>query len=155
MFSNSYKPANKTFAKKIQSYNDAKHYELNGSNEEFSIIEKIEFQNELIGRITLKSPDVPQKYAYVAEIVNVGKTRTTAMFYLINKGVYQEVKVGSKLFRNVPFREGDLIEVTEFAAKPKIHRIQGEYVKSETEKDLWITGMKFIRKSKTKKTGED
>lgn len=148
IFNESYKAKNKKFDGKAKVYNEAKHYELNGSDDDFSIVEKIEFQNDLVGRITLKSEHIPSKYAYVAEINNVGKTRVTAQFYLINKGVYQEVKVGSKLFRNVPFRTGDLIEIVGFQAKPKIHKVQGEYVRSETEKDLWITDMKFIRRSK-------
>lgn len=156
MFNDSYKPKNKKYEGKAQIYNHVKQFEKTCEVQEYSIIERIEYQNDLTGRITLRSRKVPPKYAYVAEIVNQGKTRVTAKFYLINKGVYQEVKVGTKLFRNVPFEEGDLIEINDFEAKPKIHRIQGEYVKSETENDLWITSMKFIRRgTKKKEDSED
>ena len=147
-FNESYKPKNKKYDGKSEVYNRIKKFELTTDMEDYSIIEKIEFQNELLGRITLKSEKVDAKYAYVADIINEGKTRTTALFYFINKGVYQEVKVGSKLYRNVPFKVGDLIAIKDFEAKPKIHRIQGQYVKSETEKDLWITSMKFIRRNR-------
>lgn len=144
-FNDSYKPKNKKYQSKKEAYDRAKYIELKSEPQEYSIIEKIQFQNELLGRITLSSPHISPKYAYVAEIVNEGRTRTTAMFYLINKGVYQEVKVGSKLCRSVPFKEGDLIQVTGHKTTPKVRRLQGEYVKSETEVDLWITDMGNIK----------
>lgn len=146
MFNEMYKPKNKKYEGKAEVYNKVKHFENTSKIEDYTIIEKIEFQNELLGRITLSSDKVSSKYSYVADVINIGKTRTTALIYIINKGVYQEIKIGSKLYRNVPIEIGDLVAINEYQAKPKIHKIQGEYVKSETEKDLWITSMKFIRR---------
>lgn len=145
MFNDSYKPSNKKYKPKAEVYNRVKHFEKTTEQKEYSIVEKIEFQDELLGRITLSAPQISPRYAYVASILNEGKTRTTALVYIINKGVYQEVKVGTKLYRNVPFKEKDLIKIDGFKTLPKVKRIQGEYVKSETEQDLWVTEMSVIK----------
>lgn len=145
-----YKPNNKTHANKHKKYQECIEYEKSLQNEEFSIMEKCEYEAFYTGRITIVNPDIPAKYAFVTKIEKVTKSRTTAEIYIINKGQSTQIKVGSKLYRNIPFVEGDLISVEGAKFKAKGGYVNGVWTQSETEKEIWIDDMKMIRKSKIK-----
>ena len=143
-----YNPKNKTFANKQKKYLACLEYEASLEDERFSILEQCEFELFYTGRVTTKSETIPAKYAFVTKIENVGKTRTTADVFIINKGISTQIKVGSKLYKNVTFEVGDLIEVLEKEVKPKEGYVGGVWTKSPTERELWIKQMKMIRRSK-------
>ena len=143
-----YNPKNKTFANKQKKYLACLEYEASLEDERFSILEQCEFELFYTGRVTTKSDSIPAKYAFVTKIENVGKTRTTADVFIINKGISTQIKVGSKLYKNVTFEVGDLIEVLEKEVKPKEGYVGGVWTKSPTERELWIKQMKMIRRSK-------
>lgn len=63
--------------------------------------------------------------------------------YLINKGKTTSIKVGAKLYRQVPFEEGDLLEMGGIEAKPRGMYVGGVWTKSETEKEIWVKELKF------------
>ena len=143
-----YNPKNKTFANKQKKYLACLEYEASLEDERFSILEQCEFELFYTGRVITKSETIPAKYAFVTKIDNVGKTRTTADVFIINKGISTQIKVGSKLYKNVTFEVGDLIEVLEKEVKPKEGYVGGVWTKSPTERELWIKQMKMIRRSK-------
>lgn len=146
-----YKPNNKTFANKQKKYLACLEYEESLPNESFSIVEQCEHELDLTGRVTVQSDNVPAKYAFVTKLDKVGKTRTTATVYSINKGSSTQIKVGSKIYKQAPFQEGDLIELQDLQVKRKRVQQDGEWIPSPTEKDLWAKQYKFIRKTKIKK----
>lgn len=144
--STKYKPNNKTFAGKRKKYLELLDYEKTVTDERFSIIEQCEHELFYTGRVITRSKTIPAKYGFVTNIENVGKTRTTADIFLINKGMTTTIKVGSKLYRDIPFKEGDLIEVGEIKVKPKKAYENGAWVQT-SEKELWVVQMKMIRRT--------
>ena len=144
--STKYKPNNKTFAGKRKKYLELLDYEKTVTDERFSIIEQCEHELFYTGRVITRSETIPAKYGFVTNIENVGKTRTTADIFLINKGMTTTIKVGSKLYRDIPFKEGDLIEVGEIKVKPKKAYENGAWVQT-SEKELWVVQMKMIRRT--------
>lgn len=146
--SKNYDPSNKTFANKQKKYLACLEYEASLEDERFSILEQCEFELFYTGRVITSSDAIPAKYAFVTKIENVGKTRTTANVFIINKGVSTQIKVGSKLYKNVTFEVGDLIEVLEKEVKAKEGYVGGVWTKSSTDRELWIKQMKMIRRSK-------
>lgn len=144
----SYKPNNKTFSGKQTRYHELIEYEQSLPDEDFSILEKCEFELFYTGRVTIEAAEIPSKYAFVTKIDKKGKTRTSADIYIISKGQSASVKVGSKLYRNIPFEEGDLISVEKPVLKPKGGYVNGVWTKSETEKEIWLEDLKMIRRTK-------
>lgn len=149
-FDKSYKPKNKTFKGKRQKYLDLLEYEKAAENESFSLLEQCEHELYYTGRVTAVSDKIPARYAFVTKIINEGKTRVTAEVYILKKGVTAIVKTGTRVYRNVPFAEGDLIEVLSAETKPKMTKIDGTWQKHPTEKELWIKDLKRIRKKENK-----
>lgn len=148
-----YKPNNKTFSGKQKRYFECIEYEKSLPDEPYSIVEQCENELALTGRVTIQSDKIPAKFAFVTKIENQGKTRTTATVYSINKGSSTEIKVGSKVYRDVPFNEGDLIELQELNVKAKRVISNGSWIASPTEKELWVKQLRFIRKTKVTKKG--
>lgn len=147
LFNEQYKPKSKTFKSKQAKYLAAKELEDKLPDESFSIIEQCEFELYYTGRVTSKNESIPPKYAFVTEVTKIGKSRTSAIVFIINKGVSTPIKVKSNTYRNVPFQLGDLVEVQETKLKAKMQKVGGEWIKSETDKEIWVEQMKFIRKS--------
>lgn len=146
-----YKPKNKTFSGKQSKYLSLLEFEKSLPNEDYSILETCEYELEYTGRVTVKSEEIPAKYGFVTKIDKIGKTRTSASLYVINKGKETPIKVGSKLYTNVPFQEGDLISVETANLKPKGSYVDGVWTKSLTEKELWLEDIKMIRRTKINK----
>lgn len=145
------KAANKTYANKAKSYK--KILELQESLkdvEDFTIVEKLEQELYYTGRVTKSSKDIPIRFSFVLAL-RESKTRVSATVFNIHTGKTMEIKVGMRVYRNVPFKEGDIIEILEGEKKPKSQKVGGEWVKSTTETDFWVKQMSFIRKSKMKK----
>lgn len=150
-FNKSYRAANKTYANKAKSYK--KILELQESLkdvEDFTIVEKLEQELYYTGRVTKSSKDIPIRFSFVLAL-RESKTRVSATVFNIHTGKTMEIKVGMRVYRNVPFKEGDIIEILEGEKKPKSQKVGGEWVKSTTETDFWVKQMSFIRKSKMKK----
>lgn len=146
MFQKEYKPKNKTYAGKQAKFLAVKAFEAKTEMDDYSVIESLEHELFYTGRVTKASPNIPKKYAFVTDVV-VKKTRTTAQVFNIHSGKMVEIKVGSKVYRNVPFIEGDLIEIVEGKSKPKNELLGSKWVKSETKKEYWVSQMNFIRKN--------
>lgn len=146
-----YKPKNKTFSGKQSKYLSLLEFEKSLPNEDYSILEICEYELEYTGRVTVKSEEIPAKYGFVTKIDKIGKTRTSASLYVINKGKETPIKVGSRLYTNVPFQEGDLISVETANLKPKGSYVDGVWTKSLTEKELWLEDIKMIRRTKINK----
>lgn len=151
-FRDSYKASNKTFKGKAEKFKAVKEFEKNLADCSFGVIEQIEFEKHYVGRITANAEAIDPKYFYVVGIINKAKNYARAMLYSISKGQYVETKTGNTVYRNVPFEEGDILEVNHYDIKPKPTKIDGQWTKSETEVDLWLKNIRFIRKVDRNKT---
>lgn len=149
LFQSKYKAKNKLFKGKYEAFQNIKNYENDPDNQkdEFSIVEKCEFELYYTGRVTTTAKEISPKFAFVTEIVNEGKTRTTANVFNINKGINTQIKVASKTYKIVPFHEGDLIMVMGTETKNKKEKVGGRWVTTDKQ-ELWVTQLKAIRKAK-------
>lgn len=145
----SYKPNNKTFANKHKRYHECLEFEKAQPNDDFSIIEQCEHELDLTGRVSIRSEQIPPRYAFVTD-VDVRRTITNATVYSINKGKSTQVKIGNRVYRQAKFEKGDLIELQDIDVKARRVQQNGEWVPSPTEKDLWVRQLKFIRKANGK-----
>lgn len=148
-FSSNYKRNNKTFAGKAKKYKDCLEFEKNLEDEDYSLMQTMEHEFQLTGRCSRKDEKLPAQFAFVTE-VKEGRTQTRATVYSMKRGATMIVKVGAKLYRNVPFQEGDLISIDGTEKKPRTVFNDGKWGKHPTEKEVWITEMKYIRKGGTK-----
>lgn len=144
-FDKVYKASNKTFKGKREKYLKLVEFENSLGEDEYSVFEKCEFDLFYTGKVSVVNKDIPPRYAFVIE-ADVKKTRTSAIVYSINKGMNIEIKVGAKIYKNVPFKPGDLVEIEETQAKPKMTKIDGNWQKHPTEKELWVNSLASIRK---------
>lgn len=149
-FDKTYKASNKTFKSKQAKYIKMIDFEKSLDDEKFSVFEQCEYELFYLSRINIINDNIPARYGFVQKIDQVGKTRTSATIYNINKGIEVPVKVGSKTYRNVPFEEGDLIEIIEAESKAKVTKVDGVWGKHPTEKELWLKNISFIRKGSNK-----
>lgn len=149
-FQKVYTPSNKTFKGKRDKYHSLLAFEKELPNSEYSIFEKCEFELFYTGQVSVINKDIPPKYAFVTGIETIGKTRTSAIVYSINKGIEISIKVGSKIYKSIPFKEGDLIEIEETKSKPKNTKVDGVWKKHPTEKELWVESLTVIRKGNFK-----
>lgn len=145
-----YKPRNKTFSGKHQRYFECLEFEKSLPMEEFSIMERCEHELFYTGRVTVQSDIIPPKYAFVTKIHNVGKSRTSAEVYSINKGAHTDIKVNAKTYKQASFKEGDLVELQKLNVRAKSVQQDGRWVSSPTEKEIWVSQLKFIRKGEMK-----
>lgn len=147
LFNNKYKPKNKTYAGKFKNFNMILDAFNSKKIDDYKAVETLENELFYTGRVTTSFEHIPGKYAFVTDII-VRKTRTTAKVFNIKHGKMVEIKVGSKLYNNVPFEPGDLIEIVEGENKPKNELVGSKWVKSETKKEYWVKRLKSIRKNK-------
>lgn len=145
-FDKEYKPGNKTFVNKAKKYKEILDFERGLPDDTLTIFDQAEYELFYLGRVVVRSDKVSPKYGFVTDIKK-GSSRTSATIYNINKGISVPIKVGMRLYRNLKFDVGDLIEVVQVEAKSKNVKIDGEWRKHPTEKELWLHDGKRIRKS--------
>ena len=96
---------------------------------------KIQYQIESLGYIDV----VDKKYAgyCVATDLNVEYSPKIKLYALAN-GNTIPVKVSKKLYKENPICRGDIVKVTNQYKKPKMKKVDGEWVESD-EKEWWIS----------------
>lgn len=146
MFMKKYTPKNKTYAGKAKNFRLVLDYFNNTEIDDYKAAETLEAELFYTGRVTKAYENIPGKYGFVVEAI-VRKTRTTAKVFNIKRGQMIEIKVGSKLYKNVPFTEGDIIEIVEGEFKPKNELVGSKWIKSTTKKEYWVKRLNSIRKN--------
>lgn len=141
-----YKASNKTFHSKWKNYWKVKKLEDSLDNEAHSIFDQCTFELGYLGRCRVKNSNVNKRFMFVTKVENVGATRTSLTFHSINKGKELPVKIGAKTYRNVPLKEGDLVEVNDYSIKPKKTKIDGVWQDHPTDKEVWIKEYRMVRK---------
>ena len=144
-FNTSYKPKNKTYSGKHKKYVELTELEKTLEDTRLPLFDQCSWELYYKGKISVIDDSIPPQYAFVTEI-NKGKTRTSATVYNINKGVNAPIKVGAKLYRNINFDVGDMVQILKTKSIAKSVKVDGVWGKHPTEKELWIEDMKSIRK---------
>lgn len=103
-----------------------------------SLKTKIAYQIENLGYVDI----VDKKYAgyCVAIDLNVDYSPRLKLYALAN-GNTIPVKVSKKIYKENPIRRGDIIKVENQYRKPKMKKIDGEWVETD-EKEWWISEYK-------------
>ena len=107
-------------------------------DEKTSLKTKIAYQIENLGYVDI----VDKKYAgyCVALDLNVDYSPRLKLYALAN-GNTIPVKVSKKIYKENPIRRGDIIKVENQYRKPKMKKVDGEWVETD-EKEWWISEYK-------------
>lgn len=108
-------------------------------NEKTRLKTKIAYQIENLGYVDI----VDKKYAgyCVAIDLNVDYSPRLQLYALAN-GNTIPVKVSKKIYRENPIKRGDIVKVEHQYRKPKMKKVDGEWVESD-EKEWWISEYKI------------
>lgn len=148
-FNDIYKPKNKTYVGKQKKYKELVELESSLEDKKLPLFDQCAWELYYKGSISLSNDTIPLQYFFVTD-VTVGKTRTSANIYNIHKGQNVKIKIGAKLYRNIKFEVGDMVQVLDIKETPKPIKIDGVWGKHPTEKELWINDAKTIRKGEKK-----
>lgn len=138
----------KTYKTKVNSYKQCVEFEKNCDIKPFTTVEKIDMQLELIGRATIKDETVSGKYAYIVG-VEPRANYARCQLYSVNKGVYIDAKIGSRLYNEITLAEGDVIDIANIEPKAKRRFVRGEWIRDENEKEFWIKSYSLVRRKPT------
>lgn len=145
-FKKKYNKSNKTLASKAKNIRLVMEYADTVEDEQYSLYDKANYELQYLEKCTIQDSRIPSQYAVVTKIHNVRKNYASVHVHSINKGVGTDVKIGIKLYRNVPVIAGDIIEIQSSGVSYKNVLIDGKWQKSTTEKEMWINQMKYVRK---------
>lgn len=81
-----------------------------------------------------------QRYC-VVEDLNVNYSPKITLYPLANGNTFQ-VKIKKTIFKKHPLKRGDIIKVVDSDHQYKMKKVEGEWVKSTTEKEWWINEYK-------------
>lgn len=100
---------------------------------------KITYQIEHLGYVDI----VDKKYAgyCVALDLNVDYSPRLKLYALAN-GNTIPVKVSKKIYKDNPIRRGDIVKVEHQYRKPKMKKVEGEWIETD-EKEWWISEYKI------------
>lgn len=115
-------------------------------NEDLSIIEKITYEKEYLGYISYTNPDIDKRYIMVTDLDARYSPRFNA--YCLNNGKTEELKVykqrrgrgmsGVTYYKDIPFKEGDLLFAKKFNSKPKSMKTSDGWVNIPNTVEWWL-----------------
>ena len=105
------------------------------SNKETDLRTKIFYQIENLGYVDIV--DKKYKGMCVATDLNVDYSPRVKLYALAN-GNTIPVKISKKLFKQNPIKRGDIVKVKDQYKKPKMKKINGEWVETD-EQEWWIS----------------
>lgn len=151
LFKSKYKKTNKTMKSKANNYNIVKdEIEKLDETSTHSIYDKARFELDYLSKCTVKDDRIPPQYVIVVAIPHISKQFVKVEIHSINKGKTVEAKLSPKEYRNVPIEVGDVVEIVESKVVPKNVYVDNTWQKSETEKELVLSHIKYIRKGSKK-----
>ncbi len=78
---------------------------------------------------------------HIVEDLNVNYSPKITLYPLANGNSFQ-VKIKKAIFKKHPLKRGDIIKVVDSDHQYKMKKVEGEWVKSTTEKEWWINEYK-------------
>lgn len=143
-FDKNYKANHKIKTKKDR-YDKVLQFEREQKDESVSMSHQCQSELEYLGHIVTKNESIKSNIYVVAEL---HKNRNDARLraYQINTGKIIDMRIGNRVYRLVPFDEGDIVELVSADVKPKSKMIGGKWTKDPVEKDIWITQINMIKR---------
>lgn len=130
--------------------------EITNKAPECSIQQKLAYQKEALGYIDLTIPGMDLRYCYVDNVNN--KYTPTADFYCIANGQICTMKIHKRLnykddtvktsWKDVPLKDGDVVYLKKCSKKPKVKKINDEWVTVEGEYVWWVDDYSIINLTK-------
>lgn len=145
-FHKTYKPKNKRFVGKSQKYHECLEYEKSLDDDDFPLITTLQNEYDLLGRCLTTNSNIPSNYAFVTSLV-VRSNKVIVGLYSIKHGKEIKAFISKRLYNSSSIAKGDLIKVGDTSARPKTIMQDGKWVKSRTDKDLWIDSFEHVNKA--------
>ncbi|WP_225416457.1 hypothetical protein [Limosilactobacillus reuteri] len=145
-FHKTYKPKNKRFVGKSQKYHECLEYEKSLDDDNFPLITTLQNEYDLLGRCLTTNSNIPSNYAFVTSL-GVRSNKVIVGLYSIKHGKEVKAFVSKRLYNSSSIVKGDLIKVGDTSARPKTIMQDGKWVKSKTDKDLWIDSFEHVNKA--------
>lgn len=118
---------------------------------ETSLIDRVRYENELLGYISLTLPDIAEHYYYITKIT--GNASRMVSLYQLKTGKTEKYKVRKAYFEKNPLEEGQIINVIEITEDYKWRCTNSattgkkEFERTD-EREFLLTRYKILKKSK-------
>ena len=118
---------------------------------ETSLIDRIRYENELLGYISLTLPDIAEHYYYITKIT--GNASRMITIYQLKTGKTEKYKVRKAYFEKNPLEEGQIINVIEITEDYKWRCTNSattgkKKFERTDEREFLLTRYKILKKSK-------
>jgi len=108
----------------------------------FNIKEQLEYEKEFLGFLQ-STFDMDETFVYISDL-DLKYSPKVMCYYL--KGGYEEcLKIYKKEYKQDIFNVGDIIKLGGVANRPKSKKIDGEWTKSTTETEKWISRYNIVK----------
>ena len=121
---------------KVKRIAEIKEFEENEPDESLPLAEQIELEQEYIGYITVRIPELPKRYTYVKEIDTKFTPRVS--LYCFNTGKTIDAKVDRKKFAKEKFKAGDVIFCKRFEKRENWSKTDDGFVRNGTYSDVLV-----------------
>ena len=121
---------------KVKRIAEIKEFEENEPDESLPLAEQIELEQEYIGYITVRIPELPKRYTYVKEIDTKFTPRVS--LYCLNTGKTIDAKVDRKKFAKEKFKAGDVIFCKRFEKRENWSKTDTGFVRNGTYSDVLV-----------------
>ena len=121
---------------KVKRIAEIKEFEENEPDESLPLAEQIELEQEYIGYITVRIPELPKRYTYVKEIDTKFTPRVS--LYCLNTGKTIDAKVDRKKFAKEKFKAGDVIFCKRFEKRENWSKTDDGFVRNGTYSDVLV-----------------
>jgi DNA polymerase III alpha subunit len=135
-------------ATKIKRIEALKKIEQELPDERISIIEQMNFENEILGYIQV-TLDVDKHYLYIKDINT--KYAPKVEVYSLKSGKTETFKINKRIFKKQPLFVGDIIYMEEWVDKPQKKFIDGMFVDVPDTKEWWIEKYRICKMNELSK----
>jgi DNA polymerase-3 subunit alpha len=127
---------------KIKRIEEIKSAILDLENASFKIKEQLQYEKEYLGFLQ-STFDMEENYVYVSELDL--KYSPKVMCYYLKDGYEECLKIYKKDYKNDIFDKGDIIKLGGIVNRPKSKKVNGEWIKSTTENEKWISQYNIVK----------
>lgn len=142
-FKKTYKPNNKLLQRKQNKYIECLNFEKGLEVEDYSLVECLRNEFNLLGRCMTVIPNMPTNYAFITNVKELSN-RVRMSIYSIKKGRDVPVFMNKRDYNASRVKAGVIIKVFDVVKRPKNVMIDGHWIKSDTESDIFIRDFAMV-----------
>lgn len=142
-FKKIYKPNNKLLEKKQSKYYECLNFERELEVEDYSLVECLRNEFNLLGRCITVIPNMPTNYAFITNVKELSN-RVRMSIYSIKKGRDVPVFMNKRDYNASGVKAGVIIKVFDVVKRPKNVMIDGHWIKSDTENDIFVRDFAMV-----------